>query len=391
MNGLEDWLLGRLSPRIFFAGLALGFALCCVLGRVAPKLAPIEDAERLHALINPQTLYFPTALQVRAWARRQLPRDKIAVVIGGNSVLQGSGQKLPDVWTRRLQAELGDGYRILNVAVSSGAPTEYGEVVAEMLSRDHPRVIHVCNCNAARFASAPDGSLPTYRYFFHDAQARGLLAPFDERDRALEELRGARLPREPIDELMLQTRANRWLSFNDFWQAFGYHACFTVWTRLAAQHPWQARKRWPDIVNMASGNLTAGQWAIAKRNLLAAARPYTAEDWQSYGSVVEHSIPPPLRPRTMAVLVRPNPKYLARIDAETPGFQARYDDKVQEALGRLRSCGLDAVQAGVTLDVEDYLDTQHLRPSGGAKLAHELAPAIRAQAERLGYVSGEMP
>ena len=57
-----------------------------------------------------------------------------------------------------MQAELGDEYRILNVAVSSGAPTEYGEVVAEMLSRDHPRVIHVCNCNAARFAAAPDGS-----------------------------------------------------------------------------------------------------------------------------------------------------------------------------------------------------------------------------------------
>src|SRR5262249_1666081 len=235
-DSLERRISQFLTPPGFFLGLALGFVACCVLGRQLPKLLPMQNVERLHTYLNPQALYFPTALQIRALARRQLPRDKVAVVISGNSVLMGSGQSVDELWTKELQRELGDEYRFLNLSTPSGAPNEFGQAAVEMICSDHPRVLHVCNCNPRAYALAVDGSARTYRYFTHDALSRGLLQPFPERDQALADLQRQRADEPSFAELRQQTQANRWLSFNDLWHVVGYEVCFTVWTAPSCIH-----------------------------------------------------------------------------------------------------------------------------------------------------------
>src|SRR5262245_25311365 len=153
---LEERLRRLLAPLPFFAGLVLALALCCVAGRKAPGVYGFRDFRRFHSAINPEHQYYPTALQVRALARRELPRDKIAVVIGGSSVMEGIGQPVEQLWTRTLQQKLGDEFRVLNLAMPGGAPNEHGQLAAEMLCRDHPRVISVCDCRLHTYAASPD-------------------------------------------------------------------------------------------------------------------------------------------------------------------------------------------------------------------------------------------
>lgn len=378
---LEDLLKRWLTPPGFFLGMALGFAACCVAGRKAPALLPICDFQRFHRFLNPEGLYFPTALQVRALARRELPRDKIAVVVGGSSVMQGRGQKADELWTKRLQTELGDDFRVLNLAMPGGAPNEHGQLAAEMLCRDGRKVIYVCDCFVNGFADAPDGNRDVYRYFFHDARARNLLLPHAERDRALADLAGHRGRHDAFAELTIQTGANRWLSFNDLWHAVGYEHVFATWLKHARKTPWQARKRLADPPpDFKSFQRQRPEGLNVARDMC---RPDSPEEYKRLARQVNSSVPAPLRSRTLAVVNRFNPEYLQTIESESAGACAHYEQRLRNLVNHLQATGLHAVAGCVTLSADDYIDLDHLFASGGDKLALELAPAIRQLAQNL--------
>jgi lysophospholipase L1-like esterase len=387
---LEERLRLLLAPRVFFLGILLGLTLCGVAGRKAANFFGFHNFQRFHSAINPSGHYYPTALQVRALARRELPRDKIAVIVGGSSVMEGIGQPVEELWTRTLQARLGDEYRVLNLAARGGAPNEYGQLAAEMLCRDHPRVIYVCDCLLHTYANAPDGNRVVYRYFFQDARARDLLLPFPERDAALAALAAERKAKDNFGELLLQSGANRWLSFNDLWHVVAYEACFTLWLPRDRGHPWQARKYQPDDPSKLSafqpGNefykSYLGDVVSYVRGVVA---PIPEEGWTAFTLTVHRAVPEPLRPKTLAVVNRCTPAALRQLAQENPGFAAKYDQKLQDVVGHLRSSGLKAVVGCTTLDVRDFVDDLHLSSSGGAKLADELAPVIRDMARHLGY------
>ena len=110
-------------------------------------------------------------------------------------------------------------------------------------------------------------------------------------------------------------------------------------------------------------------------------------DLLTFETQVRQSVPPPLRPKTLVVVPRCNPEIVNELAAEQPGFAALYDQRVRQALALVRGCGLEAVAGCRTLSSRDYMDVNHLTPSGGAKLAEEIAPAIRDLARRLGYVA----
>jgi hypothetical protein len=48
--------------------------------------------------------------------------------------------------------------------------------------------------------------------------------------------------------------------------------------------------------------------------------------------------------------------------------------------------GYAALDYGEKFTPEDYADRTHLAPAGGEKLADTVAPAVRALAEKLGYL-----
>ena len=62
-------------------------------GYLAGRRNCYQDFERFHNYINIGTLYYPTASQVRSLGKAMLDPDKIIVVVGGSSILHGSGQR----------------------------------------------------------------------------------------------------------------------------------------------------------------------------------------------------------------------------------------------------------------------------------------------------------
>jgi hypothetical protein len=383
----EGRLKRALSPPAFFLGVAFGFAACCIAGRQAATTLAFRDFQRLHRFLGAETLYYPTALQVRTLARQQLPPEKIAVIVGGSSVFAGIGQSVDQLWTRKLQQELGDDFRVLNLAVAGGAANEYGQLTAEMLHASHPKIIHLCDIPMYHYSSYPDGTRDVYRYFFHDARARNLLLPCPERDATLAALEPQRRASDNYGELMLQTHANRWLSFNDLWHVIGYEYFFTVWMEVRRGQFWHPRKSRTDTA--AKPERFQVTWQREKEMIEDPVRPYDSADWLKFEMGVKQAVPEPLRPRTIAVVTRFDPARIDRCEREAPGFRARYDAKMQQVLAHLRSCNLHAVEGCTTLASADYMDRNHLLASGGAKLAAELAPVIREQARRLGYLRPE--
>ncbi len=381
----EKRVKSLLSPPTFFLGLILGFLTCCFGGRIAVAMATFRDFQRLHMYLSPTTLYFPTALQIRTLAERQLPPDKIAVIIGGSSVMEGVGQTEAELWTRRLQEMLGDEFRVLNLAQPGGRPTEHGQIAAEMLLPTHPRLIYVCDSHVSEFARYPDGNRDIYRYLFHDARAHGLLLDFPERDAALAELTPERLAKKGFGELQLRTTINRWLSFDDLWHVIGYEGRFTVWQPLSRKAPWRARKQFSDPPH----NLDTNPRSVQERYLPVvreAGRPWKGAWPTDLDKTVLVGVPPALRPRTLAVVNRFHPDLVSQLDKADPGFRERYETNIRTAVDHLRLCGLEAVDGCRTLVGPDYVDGNHLAATGGAKLAAELAPVIREQARRLGYL-----
>src|SRR5205814_1245403 len=106
-----------------------------------------------------------------ATARAQCPPSspKTLVVLGGNSVFNGSGQKVPELWSRLLQDELGEAYHVINFSAPGAGPVDTGGVVLQILAREYPRIIFVTNTEPGYYAPSENSA---YSYLFWDAYCK---------------------------------------------------------------------------------------------------------------------------------------------------------------------------------------------------------------------------
>ena len=245
-----------IAPRALLLGVAVSFLACCAAGFLASRRNPFRHVERFHQMLSPEALFYPTASQVLRLAEGRAGPDQVAVLVGGSSILHGTGQTAEQVWTRKLQALLGERYRVVNLGFRSAETVEFGAVVAEALGRDHKKVILITDLHPGRMHPDPDGS--RFKRFFWDARCKGLLLPHPERDRRLdEEIREARelersvgrealqaqgrWTQEQLLELRAHTRLDGALYFQDLWNAVAYEHFFSVWTplsRASVTRPW---------------------------------------------------------------------------------------------------------------------------------------------------------
>src|SRR5947199_4649717 len=98
----------KLIPLPFFIGIAFGLVSLSCLGSVVQSATLVNQFVRFHQSINVEAGYFPTARQVRAIVDKTDHNDQlIYVIVGGSSVLHGTGQHESLVWTRSLKERLG--------------------------------------------------------------------------------------------------------------------------------------------------------------------------------------------------------------------------------------------------------------------------------------------
>lgn len=381
----NGWEL-RLSPRALLLGAICSFLACCAAGHAVSRRNPFTEFERFHMFINPQTQFHPTVDQVRALARDSLDREKIAVIVGGSSIMHGAGQRVEHVWTKELQRQLGDEYRVLNLALASAGAMEFGGVAAEFLERDYPKLIFIASLGSSGLTE-PDGYY--YRYFYWQARQQGLLIDAPDRDNRLKQVSVGK-DGELRDELLLEMTVDRLAKAEDLWTSLAYDRAATIWTPITGHDFWKARKHYsdPDVGD-------AMPFALRNGPDNFDARMAVVKSWADLGGAVfrgddspmitclKASFPPQSRARTLLVILSENPYYVDRLPPATRdeyyAIFAEYPEHVERA-------GFASLSVGRDYTVDDYADLTHLDESGGRHLAADAAPKIKQMAHNLGYL-----
>lgn len=391
---------GLIRPLTLVLGLVVGLAALSWKGREVGDYDWHTNFTRFHPMISPEAQYEPSVAEMEAIVRARCRPDQVLVIVGGNSILLGVGQPAEKMWTRQLQAELGDGYVVVNLAFRGAAPNDAGAIVAEALRNEFPRQIYIAN--EIPFQSSVPIGIETYRFVLFDAYYKGLLLPWEPRDRALSDiLWNSNYMKFHQKDLELGAKLDRWLYFHNFWNWISYNYIFTFATERLPHAPeaFWPRKHFQDEENdfdaMPFESRFTPQVIAADLNI---ARHFTAsfyhqnkdKSWTRNKDALKlfmrtsrEAFPDAVKARTLLLIGRNDPFYTRQLE---PDLRARDDLAIGETIKALESMNYAALEYGHNFDVADYGDRVHLTTSGGIKLAATVAPKIQAMARKLKYL-----
>jgi hypothetical protein len=389
-SGRTAWIEGLLAPRLLLLGAVLSFLACCWGGKQICQHNHLEKFERFHSYINLVNQYYPTITQIRNVAQAHLDREPIAVVIGGNSLLYGSGSGPEEQWSRHLQNLLGHRFQVINLAMFSASPGEFGAVAAEVLSQHYHRLILITDHWPEPLASIGDPDGMTYRQLFWEARARGWLLPDRGRDERLRVLGRERQERSFV-ELQYQVGLDTQLCFRDLWNTVAYKYFSTVWC-LGVRGSWmRPRGEYADADGFPP--LTEERLADRSVNIIKNLRGSIAcnERLLALGdnstSLLEQSIctcfPEECRKRTLMLIIHLNPFFVSQLK---PLEQASYHQLFPITVRTVERTGMTAMEVEKGYSRECFLDQVHLSAEGGQRLAEEVAPRVIQLACKLGYL-----
>jgi hypothetical protein len=378
---LVERLARRLSAPFFLAGVAAGFGLCCALGYLTAGSVTYAPFVRFHQLINPESSFQPTVLQVQRMVL-DTPASKILVVVGGSSRMNGAGQTVAAIWTGLLQEKLGNRYHVLNLAMRGGTWDQFGMHAVEMALRARRKVIFVADSPGFVLAT-PFGAMERYRYFFFDAMSHGLLLDYEPRTLAIEHVRSHsdRKDADAIAELVLRGSLDRIMYFSDLWTTVGYDYGFVAsWSIPTRNAPFRARRYAEDntISNpYANSQLPSADTMDALHRVIGYYEDSIARGFHAYDVV-----PGVVRERTVLVVLSLSPFYTRHLDESD---QRRLHDAERRAHALEAQAGMLSAGTDSEWTVDDFDDVSHLSERGGRRLAAIVAPAVRQMAARLGY------
>jgi hypothetical protein len=392
----ESWI----RPVWFLTGLLLGLAALSYLGWRSGRTDYHPGFKRIYPAISPETNYYPTLNEMLAIVRAQCRHDQVLVIVGGNSILQGVWQPLPDLWSTHLQQLLGDRYCVINLAFRGGSPTDGGAVVAEVLRDEYPKQIYIAD--EAAFNGVESFAHEPYRYIFWQAYFRGWLLPSEARARHIGEYQSDRDQKRTFREAAISVWLDRALNYRDLWNRVCFEDFCTVPSYLGGCVPAMLipRNRYPDeepdaynpafmarkysadgldaemsIVRATTRQFYAksadGQWVLSRAKLAELKRNYA------------EAFPAPLRSRTLMLVGRNSPFYRRRLPADE---QVRDEVGYRDAVSLWRNAGFPAIEYGRDFGDDDYGDRTHLSKTGGLKLAELVAPEVEAIARRRSYI-----
>jgi hypothetical protein len=391
---------GLIRPLSLVLGLAVGLAVLSWKGREVGDYDWHPNFTRFHPMISPEAQYEPSVAEMEAIVRARCRPDQVLVIVGGNSVLLGVGQPADKMWTLQLQSDLGDGYAVVNLAFRGAAPNDAGAIVAEALRKEFPRQIYIAN--EIPFQSSIPIGIETYRFVLFDAYYKGLLLPWEPRDRVLSaSLWTTNYRQFHQKDLQLGAKLDRWLYFHNFWNWISYNKHFTFATDRLPHAPeaFWPRSRFEDRENdfdsMPFESRFTPQVVAADLNI---ARQFTAsfyhqnedKSWTLNKDALKvflrtsrEAFPDQVKPRTLLLIGRNDPYYTRQLE---PDIGARDDLAIREAISALESLGYGALEYGRDFEVADYGDRVHLTSSGGVKLAATVAPKVQDMARKLRYL-----
>jgi len=378
---LRDWIM----PKSMLAGIVSGFTLLCVLGKMVSEKPQFDNFVRFSHFTSFETQYYPTAKQVEATARANLDPKKIAVVIGGSSVLNGWGQRGTHVWSQKLQEILGDKYSVVNLAMAQTAPHEIGMVVAESLLKDYPEMIFIGDLPFATIVEMPvDGC--QHSYFFWDAYFRGMIPAWETRDKAREALYAERQIHNTYTDIVLAQKINSLFNTSELWNWISYRYVSTVCepTYLSAKKSlFIPRSAFPDDPNKAQSWSERMQFLRTDnlRNQMEAVLN-CSQRLNITKEMLEPCFSPDMRPRTIIILTPMWKKSWQMLSATETKVLKDRQLLTQSVFNKL----------GITCNIYQdefpevvFIDTMHFDEDGGDIFAQLMAADIKKKAKELGY------
>jgi hypothetical protein len=378
---MTDWLP---KPGPFFAGVALSFFACVLAGRgYSQRNIFQDDMQRIHLRMSSEVNFLPTPSQLLRLAENRIPANRIGVIVGGSSVLNGVFQQPSGLWSRRLQELLGDRYSVLNVATRSGAPQEYGNWVSEMMIKQRRRVVHISDFFPCYYMAANPAGLRV-RDFYWSAKVRGLLLPdWPERIQRLERLsrqNPAEWSREPNPRIMAEL--DRWLNFNDLWGSLYYLHFGTFYHFLLAPRVFAPLREREDVESVAPPvperfqryDLTHEMQIVT--DLAAQCKD---DPFRNMESDIDASLSLEVLHASVFLMQGNSPYFVGRM---TPQLQAQYRENARVSAESLERRGVSVLQ-GDFLTESDFADRLHLTEQGGAKLAQRMSILVKRKAREL--------
>jgi hypothetical protein len=368
-------------------GLAVGFAGSVWAGYQASFYSKPSNFHRFFPQLTPQGSFYPPFSMLENLALARAKPGVTLVIIGGNSILAGVGQSESELWSTHLQALLGPRYAVVNLAFSGAYPSEAGALVAESLLRRGLPVIYVANYGPGPVAR-PYESI--YAYLYWDAYYKGRLLPNPPREAELAR-HFAVLPRAQVEPMKLGRLAG-WLDarlwFQELWHHLGYRSFATVWSPVSSSAPWQPKDRFGDQTPPEKPlaerfrDFPDQEMAIVRGFSQVFAEPDGAGGWRpapgplGQAAVdIDEVFAAPLRARMLMLLVENCPYYR---DQLTASERARDNLVFSWYQALWRAHGVSCAVIGRDFSALDYHDRAHLAPSGGEKLALDVAGRIRA-------------
>jgi hypothetical protein len=376
----------KLKALACLLAIPLGFAVAVWLGREAETYAKPDKFVRFHQEIAPESLFYPPFSTLENLALARWSPGRTLVIIGGNSILNGVGQSEKNLWSRRLQEELGEPYVVVNLSFRGALPCEAGALVAESLIKRGLPVVLIANTAPATVGRVAGGA---YGYLYYQALARDRLIPHPAREAELAAWEATATPsvREQQAELRRSAAFDAWFHCQAWWHHVGYRYGFGTWTPVTRDHFWRPRDTRvddsPDARPLAERfrDQPEAELAITRSFSAGLAESTGPTTWRPYapharltGDLIDAMFPPAVRARTIMLLNQNAPYYRSRLT--TP--ERTRDDFVFATYEQLwRDRGIACHSIGANFTDEDYADRTHLAPSGGRKLAHLVANYIR--------------
>jgi hypothetical protein len=373
----------RLSSWLLLLGILAGFLGAAWQGRLAAGYSKPDNFRRFHQRISPDASFYPPYAMLETLALARWSPGKTLVIIGGNSILNGVGQPAGDVWSQHLQAQLGDAYVVVNLALRGAAAAQGAALVAESLLRRGLPVIYVANgYPLSGSGQAPGGP---YGYYYWQAFYAGRLSTYPARDDHIARWLASLPPkeREQQAEERLGSRLDAALHQQSLWHHVGYRHFFTVWSFILAQDSFLPRSRLRD--NEPKAPPVAARFQAPLPEEMAAVRSFTENLFlpdtttpdpatlRRLGEDIDAAFVPALRPHMLMLLDESAVYYLDRL---TPPERERNRLAYRTIAQLWRDRGITCAVTGEGFTPADYVDRNHLSGDGGAKLAAFVAPQI---------------
>lgn len=389
-----------LMPRTFFLGFAAGMTACALLGRQVERDGFYQNFVRVGGPFQIDNTFLISPRQMTLWIRAHCSRDKTLVLVGGSSIMMGTGQPVRELWSRKLQDLLGDRFCVVNLAGPAGALNGFASTTLGILEKEYKGAYLVSDMTDTVAAYSPDGVV-SQKHYFWSAYYNGMLDPSFVADGTdpsgrlrVQKSSMTDSERARAEQLRLGAWLDSFLHFNDLWASLHFNHFTTYYFHNAGAWQWTARRTWPDYdyevdfdslrrlkqyteaVGSPGFEGTLGRlrkldtyFQSVRGGFRLRERMLGVFEQQLRDNIVDAR-----KHRVILAYIGPTPYYMDHLtEAERGAYETLYERK--SAI--VRSHGYHVVRP--LLSAEDFSDLVHLDALGGHKLAAAVAGEILAE------------